>query len=214
MKKTVINACRLMTAVMVAGAGGYVHANDSLEVSFNLNARYSNVTCDTALVTSGDINGSEINFGTFSSDQVYKTKNVVLTLDCSQGSDLPDTVRVSFSVQSPADVDSGQSNRLYPVKEEPSPHGQNNLYFDWAWGDNINDTLQQVVSNQGYTGVTKDAPVDLSKKQIVYEVNKNTPTKAQSILHFPLKITRGVKDTNALEAGNYSAAVTMSVSYD
>ena len=211
MKKTVINACRLMTALMVAGAGGYVHATDSLEVTFNLSAKYSTVTCDTTLGTSGDITGTDIDFGTFSSDQVAKTKNVVLTLDCSQGSDLPDTVKVGFSAQSPAHTDTSPGNRLYPALTGQQKE-QNVLYYDWFWGDNINDTLQQTAS-PGHTGIKAQDPVDLDSGQGVYEVNKGQNT-GNRILQFPLKITRGVTDTDQLDAGDYTAAVTVTITYD
>ncbi|EDR6290233.1 hypothetical protein R2E04_002438 [Salmonella enterica] len=213
MKTTLFTAGQVMACLMLLGlsTGESADASTTVEAVFNLKAMYKNVTCNQTLAASGDISGTIIDFGTFSSDSVDITKKVALTLDCANGTDLPDTVKVSFSVVSPATVDTSITNRLYPSYGNIQ---QTNLYYDWVWDEDINDTVKKSVGDSAHKTLGPSDKVDLSGASgaDVYEVVSEG--HASNVLEFPLKITRGVKETDKLAAGNYKADVKVTVSYE
>ncbi|EBD6544464.1 hypothetical protein C1366_22075 [Salmonella enterica] len=213
MKITLFTVGQIMACLMLLSP--VVFAEDyhkDVTAEFHLRARYKDVTCQSALTASGDISGTIIDFGTFSSDSVVKEKHVALTLDCSNGTGLPDTVKVSFSVVNPAMVDETNNRRLYP--SDPDGKQQTNLYYDWVWGDAINNTVKQSASDGAHKAVKSNDGVNLSGTSgpDVYEVVSEG--LASNVLEFPLKITRGVKETDKLAAGNYKADVKVTVSYE
>lgn len=202
-----------MTTLMLAGAGGYAHAQDTVTVTFNLKAEYSAVTCEQNLLTDGNSADTTVDFGTFSQDTPSTSKSVVLTLDCHNGTDLPDTVKVGFAAtENNTTVDNSQNNRLYP--SNPDGNTQDNLYYDWIWGEKIGDTIKASGVNRGHTALHPKDKVDLKGGSAgdVYEVVSQDASS--TVLTFPLKITRGVKNTSSLAAGDYTAEVTVKVSYE
>lgn len=211
MKTTLFTAGQVMACLMLLSPGAFAEDyHKDVTAEFHLRARYKDFTCQSALTASGDISGTIIDFGTFSSDSVDITKTVALTLKCD--SDLPDTVKVSFSVVNPAMVDETNNRRLYP--SDPDGKQQTNLYYDWVWGDAINNTVKQSASDGAHKAVKPNDGVNLSGTSgpDVYEVVSEG--HASNVLEFPLKIIRGVKETDKLAAGNYTADVKVTVSYD
>ncbi|EMD4511842.1 hypothetical protein VQ300_004877 [Salmonella enterica] len=209
MKTTLFTAGQVMACLMLLGlsTGESADASTTVEAVFNLKAMYKNVTCNQTLEASGDISSTTIDFGTFSSDSVKKTKSVVLTLKCD--SDLPDTVKVGFSVANPAKVDVTNNNRLYP--SDPSGNTQENLYYDWVWGNKITDAVKNTPVDSAHKGLSS---IDLSgaSSADVYEIVPQS--NGVKSLNFPLDITRNVNDVNKLAAGDYTANVTVTISYD
>lgn len=207
MKTTLFTASQIMACLLLLSPGAFGGDNKNVSANFHLKAKYSNTTCGDKLTTSGEISGETIDFGTFSSDSVEKTRHVVLTLKCD--SDLPDTVKIGFSVMPPAQVDEMAKNRLYP--SDPSGNNQNNLYYDWVWGKTITDAVKNTPVDSAHKGLSS---VDLSggSSADVYEIVPQA--RGEKSLNFPLDITRNVKETNSLAAGDYSASVTVTVSYD
>ncbi|EFT4511179.1 hypothetical protein H2549_004844 [Salmonella enterica subsp. enterica serovar Stanley] len=214
MKITLFTASRIMTCLMLISTGAFAGADTKeFTATFHLSAKYRNVTCNNTLTTSGEISGTEINFGTFSSDAAEKTKSVELTLDCSNGTDLPDTVKVGFAASgNNTTVDDSQNNRLYP--SNPDGNTQDNLYYDWVWGEKIGDTIKASGVNSGHTALHPKDKVDLKGGSAgdIYEVVSQDASS--TVLTFPLKITRGVKHTDDLAAGYYMAAVRVTVTYE
>lgn len=215
MKITLFTASRIMTCLMLISTGAFAGADTKeFTATFHLSARYSSVTCDSALKTSGDISGTEIDFGTFSSDAAEKTKHVVLTLKCD--SDLPDTVKVGFKVIKPAKVDDSQNNRLYPSVSPPDGSQQKILYYDWVWDENISKTVKSSVVSDTHKVLTPLEGVDLKEGSAgdVYEVVSQS--SGTNELRFPLKITRNANmaEISKLAAGEYTAAVTVNVTYE
>ncbi|EPC0218037.1 hypothetical protein ACRV89_003727 [Salmonella enterica subsp. enterica serovar Newport] len=213
MKTTLFTASLVMACLL--SASGIAEAATDFTATFHLSATYSsNVTCDSALKTSGDISGTEIDFGTFSSDAAEKTKHVVLTLTCD--SDLPDTVKVGFKVIKPATVDGSQKNRLYPSGPGQVGSQQTILYYDWVWDEGIDKTVKSSVVSDTHKALKPLGGVDLKEGSAgdVYEVvSQDSGTK---VLTFPLKITRNANmaEINKLAAGDYTAAVTVTVRYE
>ncbi|EBL7540522.1 hypothetical protein CYH93_003500 [Salmonella enterica subsp. enterica serovar Java] len=213
MKTTLFTAGQVMACLMLLSPGAFAEEyHKDVSAVFHLKAMYKNVTCNQALTADGNSSGTTtIDFGTFSSDSVVdKTKKVVLTLACD--SDLPDTVKVSFSVVSPATVDITNKNRLYP--SAPSGNTQENLYYDWVWDKDINNTVKQSVGDSAHKTVKPNDGVDLSgaSSADVYEIVPQSG--GVKSLNFPLDITRKVKETSQLAAGDYTADVTVTISYD
>ncbi|EMY6535837.1 hypothetical protein ABCJ02_002479 [Salmonella enterica] len=211
MKTTLFTAGQVMACLMLLSP--VVFAEDyhkDVTAVFHLRARYKDFTCQSALTASGDISGTTIDFGTFSSDSKDITKKVVLTLTCD--SDLPDTVKVGFSVMSPATVDINNKNQLYPSGTDGKQ--QTNLYYDWVWGKDINNTVKQSVDDSAHKTVKPNDGVDLSgaSSADVYEIVPQS--NGGKSLNFPLDITRKVKETSQLAAGDYTADVTVTISYD
>lgn len=210
MKTTLFTAGRIMACLMLISAGAFGGDHKDVSAVFHLSAKYKNVTCDSNLKTSEEISGGVIDFGTFSQDTPSTSKSVVLTLDCQNGTDLPDTVKVGFSVSAPATVDRANTSRLYP--SGPGPVNQEILYYDWEWGEKINDT----VKNSGVSGthhtLSPGEKINLNDTSDVYEV-VSEGHKANE-LTFPLKITQGVTNIDNLAAGDYTAEVTVKVSYE
>lgn len=211
MKTTLFTAGQVMACLMMLlspGAFAEEYHKD-VTVTFNLKAKYEGVTCEPGLIISGNSSASNIDFGTFSSDSVKKEMSVVLALKCDSA--LPKTVKVGFSVMSPATVDINNKNQLYP--SDPDVNEQNNLYYDWVWGDAINNTVKQSASDGTHKALQPNGSVDLrGASGDVYEVVSEG--RASNVLEFPLKITRRVKDVDKLAAGDYAANVTVTVSYD
>lgn len=207
MKTTLFTASQIMACLLLLSPGAFGGDHKDVSANFHLKAKYSNTTCGDKLTTRGDISGTIIDFGTFSSDSVEKTRSVVLTLTCE--SDLPDTVKIGFSVMGPAQVDGTAKNRLYP--SDPSGNQQRNLYYDWVWGKTITDAVKNTPVDSAHKGLSS---VDLSggSSAEVYEIVPQV--SGEKTLNFPLEITRNVKETNNLAAGDYSASVTVTVSYD
>ncbi|EHQ4622382.1 hypothetical protein KQ096_005069 [Salmonella enterica] len=213
MKTTLFTAGQVMACLMLLSP--VVFAEDyhkDVTAEFHLRARYKDVTCLPALTARGDISGTTIDFGTFSSDSVVKEKHVALTLDCSNGTGLPDTVKVGFSVLSPAKVDVDNNSQLYPSDKDGKQ--QTNLYYDWVWGKDINNTVKQSVDDSAHKTVKPNDGVDLSgaSSADVYEIVPQS--NGGKSLNFPLDITRKVKETSQLAAGDYTADVTVTISYD
>lgn len=215
MKTPLFTARQVMACLMLISAGAFA-GDDHKDVSavFHLSAKYKNVTCNQQLLTDGNSGNTTIDFGTFSSDTPEKTVPVVLTLDCSNGTDLPETVKVGFKVINPATVEGSQTNRLYPSGPDGSP--QAILYYDWVWGNDINGTVKTSVGDNAHKILSPGSPVDLSSASgaDVYEVADQSAGSKQ--LRFPLDITRNVGrgNTGYLAAGDYTAAVTVTVSYE
>lgn len=214
MKTTLFTAGRIMACLMLISTGAFGGDHKNVSAVFHLSAKYRNVTCLSALATSGEISGTEIDFGTFSQDTPSTSKSVVLTLDCHNGTDLPDTVKVGFSVSTPATVDDSETNRLYP--SAPGESAQKILYYDWEWGDGIKNTVKQSVGNSAHKTLHSGDKIDLKGNSAgdIYEV---VPEEHEAYeLTFPLKITRNVdtKKIAQLTAGEYTAAVTVAVSYE
>ncbi|EDI1752286.1 hypothetical protein GD488_22550 [Salmonella enterica] len=208
MKTTLFTASQIMACLLLLSPGASGGDNKNVSANFHLKATYRNTTCDKTLTASGDdISGTTIDFGTFSSDSVEKTRSVVLTLTCD--SDLPETVKIGFSVMAPAQVDEMAKNRLYP--SDLSGNNQKNLYYDWVWGSKIADAVKNTPVDSAHKGLSS---VDLSggSSAEVYEIVPQV--SGEKSLNFPLEITRNVKETNSLAAGDYSASVTVTVSYD
>ncbi|EKS3673539.1 hypothetical protein QL374_003666 [Salmonella enterica] len=215
MKTTLFTASLVMSCLMLPFLGE-AEATTDFSATFNLSARYKDVTCESHLKASGDgVSGGEIDFGAFSSSSgaTGLTKLVTLTLDCSNGTGQPETVKVGFSVTSPATVDPDNKNRLYPSADN-NAQPQTNLYYDWVWGDKITDTVKKNPASASHKGLNAKDTVDLSGTlpADVYEVSTKSTTG--NLLNFPLEITRGVKSVDELEPGGYSAAVTVKVSYE
>ncbi|EBH1518722.1 hypothetical protein CBX60_23465 [Salmonella enterica subsp. enterica serovar Pensacola] len=211
MKTTLFTAGQVMACLMLLSPGAFAEEyHKDVSAVFHLKAMYKDVTCQSALAASGDISGTTIDFGTFSSDSKDITKKVVLTLTCD--SDLPDTVKVGFSVLSPAKVDADNNSRLYPSGTDGKQ--QTNLYYDWVWGDKINNTVKQSVGDSAHKTVKPNDGVDLSgaSSADVYEIVSQS--NGGKSLNFPLDITRKVKETSQLAAGDYTADVTVTISYD
>lgn len=212
MKTTLFTAGQVMACLMLLGlsTGESADASTTVEAVFNLKAMYKNTTCDQTLKASGEISGTTIDFGTFSSYSVDITKTVALTLKCD--SDLPDTVKVGFSVVNPATVDTTNNNWLYP--SDPGKNSQTNLYYDWEWDEAINKTVKQSGTSGGHATLKPGDKVNLSSTSgtDVYEVVSQGDTV--KVLSFPLKITRKVKENSQLAAGNYTADVKVTISYD
>lgn len=212
MKTTLFTASLVMACLMLPCSGTAVAATE-FTAAFNLSAKYQKVTCNNQLFTDGSANPT-IDFGTFSYDPVEKQKSVVLTLKCD--SDLPDYVTVGFSVSTPATVDDSETNRLYPYPSAPGESAQKILYYDWEWGDGIKNTVKQSVGNSAHKTLHSGDKIDLKGNSAgdIYEV---VPEGHEAYeLTFPLKITRKV-DTNKiaqLTAGEYTAAVTVNVTYE
>ncbi|EDT0100560.1 hypothetical protein GQ155_003821 [Salmonella enterica] len=211
MKTTLFTAGQVMACLMLLSP--VVFAEDyhkDVTAEFHLRARYKDFTCLSTLAASGDISGTTIDFGTFSSDSKDITKKVVLTLKCD--SDLPDTVKVGFSVLSPAKVDADNNSQLYPSDKDGKQ--QTNLYYDWVWGKDINNTVKQSVDDSAHKTVKPNDGVDLSgaSSADVYEIVPQS--NGGKSLNFPLDITRKVKETSQLAAGDYTANVTVTISYD
>ncbi len=207
MKTTLFTASQIMACLLLLSPGASGGDHKDVSANFHLKATYRNTTCGKELTTSGDISDSTIDFGTFSSDSVEKTRSVVLTLTCD--SDLPETVKIGFSVMGQAHVDGMAKNRLYP--SDPSGNTQENLYYDWVWGNKITDAVKNTPVDSAHKGVSS---VDLSgaSSADVYEiVPQSSGVKS---LNFPLEITRDVNDVNKLAAGDYAANVTVTVSYN
>ncbi|AXC70050.1 hypothetical protein DOE63_32755 (plasmid) [Salmonella enterica subsp. diarizonae serovar 59:z10:-] len=216
MKTTLFTAGRIMACLMLISAGAFGGDHKDVSAVFNLSAKYKNVTCNNKLLTDGNSGNTTIDFGTFSSDTPEKTKSVVLTLDCRNGTDLPDTVKVGFSVSTPATVDDSETNRLYPYPSAPGESAQKILYYDWEWGDGINNTVKSSGVNGVHKTLHSGDKIDLKGNSAgdVYEVFSEGGKAYE--LTFPLKITRNV-DTNKiaqLTAGEYTAAVTVNVTYE
>ncbi len=207
MKTTLFTASQIMACLLLLSPGAFGGDHKDVSANFHLKATYRNTTCDKTLTASGDISGTTIDFGTFSSDSVEKTRSVVLRLTCN--SDLPETVKIGFSVMAPAQVDEMAKNRLYP--SDLSGNKQKNLYYDWVWGSKIADAVKNIPGNSAHKGLSS---VDLTgdSSTDVYEIVPQV--SGEKSLNFPLEITRNVKETNNLAAGDYSASVTVTVSYD
>lgn len=207
MKTTLFTASQIMACLLLLSPGASGGDHKDVSANFHLKATYRSTTCGKNLTTSGDISDSTIDFGTFSSDSVEKTRYVVLTLACD--SDLPETVKIGFSVMGQAHVDGMAKNRLYP--SDPSGNTQENLYYDWVWGNKITDAVKNTPVDSGHKGLSS---VDLSGglSADIYEVAPQS--NGGKSLNFPLEITRNVNDVNKLAAGDYSANVTVTVTYD
>lgn len=216
MKTTLFTAGRIMACLMLISAGAFGGDHKNVSAVFNLSAKYKNVTCNNKLLTDGNNADTTIDFGTFSQDTPSTSKSVVLTLDCRNGTDLPDTVKVGFSVSTPATVDNSETNRLYPYPSAPGESAQKILYYDWEWGDGIKNTVKQSVGNSAHKTLHSGDKIDLKGNSAgdIYEVVSQS--SGPKVLTFPLKITRKV-DTNKiaqLTAGEYTAAVTVNVTYE
>ncbi|EBM2193345.1 hypothetical protein FPC62_19595 [Salmonella enterica] len=212
MKTTLFTAGQVMACLMLLSPGAFAEEyHKDVSAVFHLKAMYKNVTCNQALTADGNSSGTTtIDFGTFSSDSKDITKKVVLTLTCD--SDLPDTVKVGFSVLSPAKVDADNNSQLYPSDKDGKQ--QTNLYYDWVWGKDINNTVKQSVDDSAHKTVKPNDGVDLSgaSSADVYEIVPQS--NGGKSLNFPLDITRKVKETSQLAAGDYTANVTVTISYD
>ncbi|MDJ3788078.1 hypothetical protein LEI94_26745 [Salmonella enterica] len=211
MKTTLFTAGQVMACLMLISAGAFGGDHKDVSAVFYLSAKYKNVTCDSNLKTSEEISGGVIDFGTFSQYTPSTSKSVVLTLDCRNGTDLPDTVTVVFQAINQSMVDGDLNNRLYPSYQNTQ---QTNLYYDWEWGDGIKNTVKQSVGNSAHKTLHSGDKIDLKGNSAgdIYEV-VSEGHKANE-LTFPLKITQGVTNIDNLAAGDYTAAVTVNVTYE
>ncbi|HAF1615916.1 TPA: hypothetical protein G9B49_004958 [Salmonella enterica] len=219
MRATLFTACQVV-ALMLLSPGVLAVGPDHKDISvpFELKATYRNITCLPGLRDS--VNGitggaTTIDFGTFSpSDKTDKTVSVALTLDCSQ-TDLPDTVKTVFEVVAPASVGEGTVNTLYPVCELQAPQPQKNLYYEWKWGSDISKSVKSSPVSPARQGLNPGDPVDLTDTSAgyVYEVVHDGGNNVKT-LSFPLDITRKVKNAGELKAGDYTAGVKVTISYE
>ncbi|ELC8790626.1 hypothetical protein RJV04_005063 [Salmonella enterica] len=209
MKKYLFTSGLVIAGLTLMTQGAFAATQSS--VTFNLSAVYKSLTCKGDLGVTGDATGTgsgTIDFGTFSSYSPEVTKNVTLTLDCTQ-SERPSTVQVSFAPLAGTSINQNEHpDWLYPVA--PSGQTQTNLYYEWSWGKDINNTVKQFASGSN-TGLSP-GPVDLLGTSAgPYEVVTGPNMTAELV--FPIDITRRVANSSALEAGYYSALVTVTVAY-
>lgn len=219
MRATLFTACQVV-ALMLLSPGVLAAGPDHKDISvpFELKATYRNITCLPGL--SASVNGitgstTTIDFGTFSpSDKADKTVSVALTLDCGQ-TELPDTVKTVFEVVVPASVGKGTVNTLYPVCELPPSQPQENLYYEWKWGSDISKSVKSSPVSPARKGLNPGDPVDLTNTSAgyVYEVVHDGGNNVKT-LSFPLDITRKVKNAGELKAGDYTAGVKVTISYE
>lgn len=218
MRATLFTACQVV-ALMLLSPGVLAAGPDHKDISvpFELKATYRNITCLPGL--SASVNGitgstTTIDFGTFSpSDKDDKTISVALTLNCSQ-TELPDTVKTVFEVVVPASVGKGTVNTLYPVCELPPSQPQENLYYEWKWGSDISKSVKSSPASPARKGLTPGDPVDLTDTSSGYVYEVVHSDNSAKTLSFPLDITRKVKNAGELKAGDYTAEVKVTISYE
>ncbi|EJC0214391.1 hypothetical protein MXZ45_004444 [Salmonella enterica] len=209
MKRCVFTVTGVMACLMLLSQP--VNAQTTAGATFNLQAELKEPTCNS-LTSSGDADGAgNVDFGFISSadgGNVEKTKHVVLTLTCDSAFP-PNVAGIGFSVVK-GSIDSLDAGKLYPEK---TPEGlQYNLYYDWVWGQNINDTVMKDPGGN-YTGLSPGQAVGLlddADSHSYMLVQK----KDQQDWAFPLDITRNVRDIAALMAGDYNAVIQVNIRYE
>ncbi|EMY1531180.1 hypothetical protein AAEU76_004976 [Salmonella enterica subsp. enterica serovar Wedding] len=189
-----------------------VNAQTTASATFNLKAELQAPTCNHSLASSGDADSAgNVDFGTISSAEggnAEETKHVVLTLNCDS-SYPPSVTGIGFSILT-GNADSGTAGRLYPTGPDNST-GNTNLYYNWAWGQKINDTVMKNPGD-GYVGLSPGQPVGLSDNA-GFQRYRLVPSKERQEWAFPLDITREVKNIANVTAGDYSAAVRVNIAY-
>ncbi|HAG0015862.1 TPA: hypothetical protein G8O67_003166 [Salmonella enterica] len=208
MKSTLFTATQIMACMMLLSPGAFAVTGNGTNVSadFTLNATYLDITCNASMSVTGDISSGVIDFGSFTAGSVDETKSVELQLTCNTA--MPGTVRVSFTTYSGVHVDGSLKNRLYPT----AGNLQSNLYYDWVWGD-ISNTVKGVPSDTAHKGLSPGDIIDLSSQSAdVYEVEPQPPNS--TVLRFPMKITRGANNIASLPAGDYTALLGVTISYE
>ncbi|EAP9506972.1 hypothetical protein L1O59_001690 [Salmonella enterica] len=208
MKSTLFTATQIMACLMLLSPGAFAVTGNGTRVSanFTLSATYIDITCNPSMSVAGDISSGVIDFGSFTMGTVDETKSVELQLTCNTA--MPGTVRVSFTTYGGMPVDGSLKNRLYPSMGSL----QSNLYYDWVWGD-ISQTVKAGPSDSRHKGLRPGDIIDLSSQSAdVYEVAPQSHNS--TVLRFPMKITRGANDIAHLPAGDYTALLGVTISYE
>ncbi|EAO9157825.1 hypothetical protein D1914_24235 [Salmonella enterica] len=191
-----------------------VNAQETASATFNLQAQLKEPTCNQALTSSGDADGGgNVDFGTISladGSSVEKTKHVVLTLTCDSAS-LPFVAGIGFKVVK-GHKHTGVTGRLNPeVMTEDGPAYPTNFWYDWAWGKDINEAVDDK-AGEGYPGLKAGDKVDLSQ-QTTGSQYLLVQKKGRVTWDFPVDITlKG--DVTRYWAGDYIAAVQVNISYE
>lgn len=189
-----------------------IHAvfSGEFSASFNLKAIYTGVTCKTVLGTHGDLNGTVIDFGTLSPETERETsKKVVLVLDCSD-SELPYSLNINFQVVKGI-VD---GHRLYPVLDGSDNKITRGMYYNWSWGHDVDKFVSEYQDGNILRGVIPGEPVELTAGAGNKSYDLVPRNSTATYLELPLDITRKVVDFSSLEAGDYTAGVTVTISYE
>ncbi|EJF3710562.1 hypothetical protein ABCJ02_004381 [Salmonella enterica] len=190
-----------------------VNAQTVAKATFNLQAQLKEPTCNPALTSSGDANGGgNVDFGLISladGGSVEKTKHVVLTLTCDSAFP-PSVVGIGFDVKK-GGISALDTARLYP-DEEATGIIQYNLWYDWAWGEGINEAVAK--PPEGGYGLKPGEKVELIIKVAGSRQYGLVQKENRSTWAFPVDITRNASDIATLSAGDYIAAVQVNISYE
>ncbi|EDC5360353.1 hypothetical protein RBO47_000958 [Salmonella enterica] len=190
-----------------------VNAQTEARATFNLQAELKEPTCNQTLTSSGDADGEgNVDFGSISladGGSVEKKKHVVLTLTCDSASP-PSVVGIGFNVKK-GGIAALDTARLYP--DEATGSIQYNLWYDWAWGEGINEAVAEN-PDAGYAGLKAGEKVDLIIKAAGSRQYGLVQKENRSTWAFPVDITRNASDIEILSAGDYIAAVQVNISYE
>lgn len=213
MKTPAFTVTGVMACLMLLSSP--VNAQTTASATFNLQAQLKESTCEPALTSSGDADSAgNIDFGSNSLADgviVEKTKHVVLTLTCDSASP-PSMVRIGFNVNK-GEIVSPKNARLYPEPENAPEIIQTNLWYDWAWGEGIDEAVA-INRDEGYAGLSPGEKIDLLSKVTGSRQYGLVQKENRSTWAFPVDITRNASDIATLSGGGYIAAVQVDISYE
>ena len=201
MKLSIFPILRL-TLGLVCLIPGMSSAETVAMATYHFSATVGASTCLSQLST---INGTspDIDFGLLAihaaEGVAEKTETVTLSLNCSDSPFVPVAVGLAFSIPN-GDVDVSNSARLYPRAPASPGTAQTALYYEWSWGNGIENEVDGLFPNNA-VNLKDNAATSYTLK---HATNKST-------WDFPLKITRGVNGSPG--AGDYTTSVTVTISY-